>query len=221
MSTLQTKTVEIEAFMLNCNQLFVGKGQNNEYLLDICAQSGLSCIEEAGDARHVSCCCAYHPFTTFGLDQPQFTIKGSAEIDGSAYPGRRLVTDDTGPVDICAEAWLEAQPLAGKIYNTIDSMGGQAYRLERANQMSEKYGEAFCDFKVDDSEGLPLNPPAPSSPDTDNDGTPEEKTGGDTTGNVGGNIGTVGEANVSFPLFSWAIHFFLALRVASAICCGV
>lgn len=63
-ATLLEKAMLIEKFLAECNDLYVGTGPNDEYLLDICAQESTACLEQ--DGGHVTCCCAYHPFTAYG-----------------------------------------------------------------------------------------------------------------------------------------------------------
>jgi len=51
---------DLEKFVTQCNELYLGIGPENEYLLNICAQSGDQCIN-AEFGRHVSCCCGVVP----------------------------------------------------------------------------------------------------------------------------------------------------------------
>ena len=64
-TTLLEKSRLIEKFLDECNDLYVGTGPNDEYLLDICAQASTACLERA-TSSHATCCCAYHPFTAYG-----------------------------------------------------------------------------------------------------------------------------------------------------------
>ena len=118
---LQTKALKdsldknmklIQQFLEQCNSLYVGVGPQQEYLLDICAQKSVACLEHPR-AGHVTCCCAYHPFMAFGEQLPSSIISG---IDAWPLParvaeGRRLrrLSVDV-PTDICAAAWTEALP---------------------------------------------------------------------------------------------------------------
>jgi len=54
-ATLSSRVPELEGLLNGCNTLLVGQGPQNEYLLDICSQKGLDCIE-AEASSHVSCC---------------------------------------------------------------------------------------------------------------------------------------------------------------------
>ena len=102
----------IQQFLEQCNTLYVGTGPQKEYLLDICSVLNDGCLEHAS-AGHVTCCCAYHPFTAFGEQLPSSIISGIGDFPSPARvaPGRRLRRMATEvPTDICAAAWVEASP---------------------------------------------------------------------------------------------------------------
>ena len=89
-TTLQGKLQQIESFLSQCNSLFLGTGAQNEYLLDICAQNGIDCLETTGSS-HVTCCCGYHPFTAFGETPPSTVIEGresDQNTESREYPPR-------------------------------------------------------------------------------------------------------------------------------------
>lgn len=43
-----------------CGDLLVSTGPSNEYLLDICIQTGAVCLGDA-EAQHIGCCCSTIP----------------------------------------------------------------------------------------------------------------------------------------------------------------
>ena len=114
-TTLGTNIPLMESFLADCNRLFLGKGPDKEFLLDICAQSSDTCLENTL-ARHVTCCCAFHPFTQFGQ------IIGDSFIPGGV-PGattRRLQAsggqNESNNMDICASCWTSAAPSVAEVY---------------------------------------------------------------------------------------------------------
>eukprot|EP00971_Amphidinium_carterae_P241582 4797073-Amphidinium_carterae.1 len=151
--------------------MYVGVGPSKEYVLDFVAQQNIACFEEEA-AGHVSCCCAFHPFTRFGI-APAQVING---IDGFDPParvaaGRRLTTDENEDevFDICKEAWTAAAPEVAEIYQSIIGIGYPEIIEERQVLMQEQYGRSYCGFdssaQWDDgddwktSSRLPLVPP--------------------------------------------------------------
>mmetsp|Transcript_13896 Transcript_13896/g.32774 ORF Transcript_13896/g.32774 Transcript_13896/m.32774 type:complete len:247 (+) Transcript_13896:2-742(+) len=141
-----------ERYLNECNDMYVGEGAQSEYLLDICAQQNNACFENDA-AGHVSCCCSYHPFTTFGESAPETTINGIAGFDpparvSGASGGRRLSAgaDRNQVLDICAQAWTDAKPHVERIYRSIQETGFPQVVLERNQLMQEKYGNDFCAF---------------------------------------------------------------------------
>eukprot|EP00442_Polarella_glacialis_P001197 CAMPEP_0115074526 /NCGR_PEP_ID=MMETSP0227-20121206/15384_1 /TAXON_ID=89957 /ORGANISM="Polarella glacialis, Strain CCMP 1383" /LENGTH=950 /DNA_ID=CAMNT_0002461493 /DNA_START=120 /DNA_END=2972 /DNA_ORIENTATION=- len=63
--TLVIAMADFIHFIQDCNQLFTGKGASHEYMLDVCSQTSLQCIEE-DISRHVGCCCGYLPLLAVG-----------------------------------------------------------------------------------------------------------------------------------------------------------
>jgi len=142
-----------ERYLTECNDMYVGEGSQAEYLLDICAQQNSACIENEA-AGHVSCCCAYHPFTTFGHPAPPHVIDGISEFESparvSAVSGRRLTAADEGSqlLDICAQAWTSSQRRVQRLYSRIQETGFPEVIAERNRLMRMKYGDDFCAFEA-------------------------------------------------------------------------
>lgn len=93
-SAMRSSMGDIDNFFDQCSEMHTGVGPNVEYLLDLCARSGRSCIEE-DNADHVSCCCAHHPFMTFSEIFSPSTISGLESFDGSHIGrGRRMQAEE-------------------------------------------------------------------------------------------------------------------------------
>lgn len=95
-SVLTSNLPQLSKFVEQCGDLLVSTGPSNEYLLDICIQTGAVCLGDA-EAQHIGCCCSTIPLGgTFG-------ITGETGANQQANFSRRLQTIN-GPVDVCAEA---------------------------------------------------------------------------------------------------------------------
>ncbi|CAE7412905.1 unnamed protein product [Symbiodinium pilosum] len=158
-ASLGTNIPLIERFLSECNDLHVGVGPSGEYLLDICAQENAACLENP-QSGHVTCCCAYHPFSSFGNVPPAALINGIAGFEGWARvaAGRLLQGEGEGVLDICAESWTEAAPKVAEIYAKVSETGESDVVTARAQAMKAQYGSAYCGFPLDAFQG------------TDNDG---------------------------------------------------
>lgn len=101
--TVQTNLALFEDYMSNCNDLLLGTGRGQEYLLDICPQANGLCIER-DDANldppgHVGCCCGLNPVVS---PSPYIDALTSANA-----LGRRLA--EAGSVNVCAAAGQESK----------------------------------------------------------------------------------------------------------------
>ncbi|CAJ1389492.1 unnamed protein product [Effrenium voratum] len=143
----------IKRFLSECNDMHVGTGPQNEYLLDICAQQSVACLDEA-DAGHVTCCCAYHPFSTFGETVSEI-IDGIQDFPNPARvrSGRRLAGGES--LDICAQAWTEAAPAVAQLYAKIGATGQPAAAEEWVQKMQDQYGSTFCSLATPPSLAAP------------------------------------------------------------------
>ena len=93
-TVLDEKTELIARFLDECNELYVGTGPSGEYLLDICAQGNIECLENEQFGEHVTCCCGYHPATAYGEVISSQLIDGIASFDAPARVGRRLTGEE-------------------------------------------------------------------------------------------------------------------------------
>merc|ERR1712203_1100713 len=99
-------------------------------------QKGESCIDDdtvKDPPSHVTCCCGYHPFSSFG-EITRVTIDGitsvpkPGRVTGKVPQWRRLDVKEppnvsTPPiikeldfVDVCASGWTDAMTAVGEIY---------------------------------------------------------------------------------------------------------
>jgi hypothetical protein len=155
--TLTEKFQDLESFLGKCGDFFVGQGAQDEYLLDICVQKGLACIDAPQDAGyttlHVTCCCGYHPFSSFGESQgaTSATIEGIASVKGGRVPqsqNRRMEEKEPESVDVCAAGWTLAAEEVGKIYARMkESDEAWAIQQETEKKLKAKYGDDYCTFE--------------------------------------------------------------------------
>merc|ERR1719355_282370 len=80
--TIAQQLPNLNNFVRECNQVFLGTSPRQEYLLDICSVTSSECINEP-EGKHVGCCCGIIP-AAFA-----FSIDGLA-----SEGGRRLHLDD-------------------------------------------------------------------------------------------------------------------------------
>jgi len=85
------KIDDLEKFVTECNELYLGTGANNEYLLNICPHSGNTCLNTE-NGRHVSCCCGVVP----AAGMFQISAKNS---------GSRLLNVEKPVLDVCGQAY--------------------------------------------------------------------------------------------------------------------
>jgi len=126
-------------FLTNCNFLTTGVGPSQEYMLDMCSQTSMECIDSE-EGIHVGCCCGYNPIITLGTAN---VAAGTATIRGKDADifARRAPTPaptvaptqaegDAGVVreapvlspiiDICAKAYTLAKPTIDRYYAEIE-----------------------------------------------------------------------------------------------------
>jgi len=140
-TSLEGSLEQITQFLEGCNDLYVAKGPKDEYLLDICAQQNGACIDEE-KSGHVSCCCAYNPVTMLGK-------KNGSIITGLPGSARRLAAASAAdPMDMCAQAWTDAQPEVEAYFSAIEKLGSDQTKIitEYEQLMVDKYGTDYCSF---------------------------------------------------------------------------
>ncbi|CAE8720132.1 unnamed protein product [Polarella glacialis] len=158
--TLHTALADFTHFIQDCDELFTGKGAAEEYLLDMCSQTSLECVEE-DVSRHVGCCCGYYPLLSVGKPYVslQHTIPGISaselsDTDGKArvhehddfetHHPRRLQAEED--FSICGSAYRTALPLLQATEEKIKKLGQERLLQTHLAQLSEKYpGYAFCE----------------------------------------------------------------------------
>jgi len=99
--TLKVAMVEFKHFIQDCDEIFTGKGASEEYMLDICSQTSLQCVEE-DISRHVGCCCGYFPLLSVGKSSMSLTqtipgimaselsdVDGKARVANVEYPDKK------------------------------------------------------------------------------------------------------------------------------------
>ena len=90
-------------YLANCNNFYLGSGQNGEVVLDICRQNGRQCLSaDDPSVWHVTACCAVNPVLQ-GRQIPATT--GTTD----APPNRRLTRQSlVEAAHICAGASQQA-----------------------------------------------------------------------------------------------------------------
>lgn len=84
------RSLDYENFLQKCNRLFLGIGPDDEYILNLGSQQGVSnCIEEAG-SKYVGVFCGVNPITAF-LNDP----KQSTRIPGRRAVQKRRLTEES------------------------------------------------------------------------------------------------------------------------------
>jgi len=145
--TLVRAVKEFTRFIKECNQLFTGKGASKEYLLDMCSQTSLECIQEE-ESRHVGCCCGYMPLLAvghYGVSLTQ-TIPGIQAAELSDADGKARVTSD---VRVPKEDSDERKHSDG---SDGDSDGDSDEKSERPRRLAEAEGAySICGSAYRDS----------------------------------------------------------------------
>jgi hypothetical protein len=162
-ATLQESLAKLDAFLDECNDLFLAASAKGEFLLDICARQPAVCID-ANVAEHVSCCCAFNPVLFLGepdyqvmkgrTDGQQRQLGAKEEFMMSSISHITLMT-------LCPSSWTNAKDYVAKSFWEAAKLG-QEYGLIFAGEQEEKsesYGSNYCPFP------LPP-PPAPGEAET-------------------------------------------------------
>jgi len=208
-STVAASIKAYTRFLSDCSDLFTGKGQYNEYLLDQCSQTSTECIDgEGGFGRHSGCCCGYTPFMAVGQEKVSYanTIPGiSAEAfedsQGLARVGnrllRRLTEAPKSYYDICGSVWEGNAQILANFHAEILSLGNEEVFQDWLNAMKTRYPDAeMCVYE--DPPDLP----------------PNNNLGGDNTGGNGSDqVDVSGADGPAAPLPALAVA---ALAVAAA-----
>jgi len=152
----------LRTFLSDCNFLTTGVGPSQEYLLDLCSQTSMECIENA-EGVHAGCCCGYNPIITLGTDG---VAAGTATILGT---GADIFSQSPAPppppppptggeasppvsqaapvlssiIDICAKAYTDAKPRIDEYYADIDSEGQANLYLQAEEDKRERYTDYY------------------------------------------------------------------------------
>ena len=131
-NTVETNLDRFDEFISNCNLMLLGKGAQNEYLLDICAQGSAACVEE-DLGEHIGCCCGLNPITADGV----FNIDGGGQVSR----GRRLQGQRRQSLDVCAKARKDGSAAAEAFKAEVESLGvGDMYNAHQI-ELKQKYGD--------------------------------------------------------------------------------
>ncbi|CAE8632105.1 unnamed protein product, partial [Polarella glacialis] len=162
--TLVIAMKEFTHFIHDCDELFTGKGASHEYMLDVCSQTSLQCVEDI--SRHVGCCCGYLPLLAVGKTSVSLTqtIPGImapapelSDVDGKArvanveylvgYPKKTEEPSNEEPSNGPDRKMPRkcSRPRLQETEQKIKQLGQEELLSLHLAQLSEKYpGYAFC-----------------------------------------------------------------------------
>merc|ERR1711871_38025 len=116
-----------------------GVGPSREYLLDLCSQTSMECIDTE-EGSHVGCCCGYNPIITLGTEGVAAgvpTIEGRrAEIftrapappaPTGAAPATPVIST---AIDICAKAYMDAKSTVDAYHEDIARQNQQQLYID-------------------------------------------------------------------------------------------
>jgi len=152
----------------DCGNVFLGKGVQKEYLLDLCSQNSVACIEEKRSS-HAGCCCAYTPHMAVGKQNIESaTIPGISTgtlVDSEAFVASRRLAEATAPFDICGEAHNVAINAILEAQKDIKLVQGDDLLNDRIAVLKASYpGYDFCWLSEYTPPASPTPSPTPPSP---------------------------------------------------------
>lgn len=140
----------LESFLENCNFLTTGVGPSSEYMLDMCSQTSMECIESE-QGRHVGCCCGYNPIIKLGTegvarDVPTILGRGAeifSQTPATASGGAPSPPAISAVIDICAKAYVDAKPTIDEYYADISNQNQEQLYLVAEQQKRERYTDYY------------------------------------------------------------------------------
>lgn len=138
-----TEIPKASSFVNQCARLMLGQGPSREYLFDICAVEGETCVQNIPNARHAGCCCAVVP------------ASGNQNMSASVLPRRsRRLEEQAEQVDVCGLAFqMSSEKVAETLRELMNLPGGpRQIQLHQEGQM-ELYEEFFGSNCVDLHQG--------------------------------------------------------------------
>merc|ERR1711937_248897 len=180
---VQANIDALSQYLDNCDDLFVGYGEEREYLLDICSQLDEACIDEPGSA-HAACACAHHPFTTFTQVSSLHTIQGIREMkhhrertrvragrrlrERAQEDGARRLESEVEVLFVCPKAWTDARAFVSEKLEGIaraENLTLETVSQRYGDRQRKRYGTRFCGFNAGEpsffaSESATTLPPA-------------------------------------------------------------
>merc|ERR1711957_1025083 len=103
-------------------------GPSREYLFDICAVEGETCVQNVPTARHAGCCCALVP------------ASGNQNMSASVLPRRsRRLEEQVEQVDVCGFAFqMSSERVSETLTELMTLPGGpRQIQLHQEGQMRE------------------------------------------------------------------------------------
>jgi len=134
---MDASLLQFSQFLTNCNEMFLGVGSQSEFLLDICSQANVACVD-ADQAEHVGCCCAVNPVTA----GRGFQIAGAGGLAGlnlTSRVARRAA--GAASVNVCAQARLDSASKVADAEQRVRSLGQEAMLQEQQQALAAAYSE--------------------------------------------------------------------------------
>eukprot|EP00931_Biecheleriopsis_adriatica_P047007 TRINITY_DN27070_c0_g1_i1.p1 TRINITY_DN27070_c0_g1~~TRINITY_DN27070_c0_g1_i1.p1 ORF type:complete len:820 (-),score=157.20 TRINITY_DN27070_c0_g1_i1:87-2477(-) len=168
-ATLATALPAYQEFLTgDCGNVFLGKGRQDEYLLDLCSQNSIACIEEQRSA-HAGCCCAYTPHMAVGKKSLESaTIPGiskGALLDSEAFVAARRLAEASAPFDVCGEAYNGAYTSILAAQKDIQNLQASDLLDSRIDALRSTYPDYdFCWLSAPSTSPPPDTTPSPPPP---------------------------------------------------------